>query len=293
MKNGVLLAVLSSLTFSIMNALVKGVGDSIPSSEVVFFRSIIGALLIFLFMKKKSVPFSRSGIPMLMLRGMLGAFYLLAYFYTISKITLADASILAHLSPFFAVLFSFLFLKEKVPKGALTILPLVVLGIALVAKPGVYSSYSVHALVGVLGALFAGGAAASIRYLSKTHHSYEIVFYFLAAGTIAALPIMWDSFVIPSVRDSLFLLAIGVVSLIGQVFLTRAFTHESVVVVEVARYIGIVFNAMWGFLFWTEIPDIYTISGGILIVTACILLSRKKQEKKTRPVVVAAISKNK
>ncbi|BCB05277.1 DMT family transporter [Bacillus sp. KH172YL63] len=288
MKNGVLLAILSSLIFSIMNALVKGVGDSIPSSEVVFFRSFIGAALIFLIMKRRSVPFSRTGIPMLILRGMLGAFYLLAYFYTISQITLADASILAHLSPFFAVLFSFLFLKEKVPKGVLIILPLVVAGIVLVAKPGVYSSYSVHALVGVLGALFAGGAATSIRYLSKTHHSYEIVFYFLAAGTIVALPIMWDSFVIPSLSDTMFLIAIGVVSLIGQVFLTSAFTHEKVVVVEIARYIGIVFNALWGFLFWTEIPDIYTISGGILIVAACILLSRKKQ---TRPSAVVALPK--
>lgn len=278
MKNGVFLAILASLIFSLMNALVKAVGDTIPSSEIVFFRSVIGTILIYYFMKRNSVPFSRKGIPMLMLRGVFGALYLLAYFYTISKIPLADASILAHLSPFFAVFFSFLILGERVSKKVLMIVPLVVLGTILLVKPGAYESYSVFALVGVLSAVFAGAAATSIRYLSRTHHSFEIVFYFLATGTLVAIPLMWNDFVLPSLADFVILLAIGVVSLLGQVFLTKAFTHESVVVVEVARYIGIVFNALWGFLFWTEIPDMFTVTGGILIITACILLSRKKNK---------------
>lgn len=48
------------------------------------------------------------------------------------------------------------------------------------------------------------------------------------------------------------LLAIGVVSLLGQVFLTRAFSHESATIVAMTRYIGIVFNAGWGWLFWSR-----------------------------------------
>jgi drug/metabolite transporter (DMT)-like permease len=111
MKNGVILALISSFVFSIMNALVKAVSLTIPSAEVVFFRSVIGTVLIYFIMKKSKVSFSTKGIPMLMLRGILGALYLLAYFYTISKIPLTDASILAHLSPFFAMILSSIFLK--------------------------------------------------------------------------------------------------------------------------------------------------------------------------------------
>jgi len=89
---------------------------------------------------------------------------------------------------------------------------------------------------------------------------------------------MWNNFVVPTPVELFYLVCIGVVSLLGQIFLTNAFTHENVVVVEVTRYIGIVFNAMWGFLFWTEVPDTLTILGGILIITACILLSMKKKK---------------
>jgi drug/metabolite transporter (DMT)-like permease len=260
-----------------MNALVKAVSMNIPTAEVVFFRSFIGTVIIFLFIRKNNVVLSRKGIPMLALRGVLGALYLLAYFYTISKIPLTDASVLAHLSPVFAIILAAIFLKEKIPQIMYFLLPVFALGVILLVKPFHYSSYSIHALVGVLSAIFAAGAATSIRFLSKTHHAYEIVFYFLATATLVSIPLMWNQFVVPSPLELFYLVCIGVVSLIGQIYLTQAFTHENVMVVEVTRYIGIVFNTMWGLLFWTEIPDIYTTIGGVMIVAACIILSRKKQ----------------
>jgi len=278
MKNGVTLAILSSLIFSIMNALVKAVSLNIPAAEIMFFRSIIGAVIIYFMMRHSKVSFSKKGVPMLFVRGVLGAFYLFAYFYTISKIPLADASILAHLSTIFVIIFSAVLLKEKISKGTLYILLLVLLGAMVLVKPLQFSSYSVYALVGILSAIFAAGAATSIRYLSKLHHSYEIVFYFLATGTIISIPLIWSNFVIPTPLELFYLTCIGVVSLVGQIFLTKAFTHENIVVVEVTRYIGIVFNTFWGFLFWAEVPDTYTVIGGMLIITACILFSMKRKK---------------
>jgi drug/metabolite transporter (DMT)-like permease len=277
MTNGVWLAVLSSFVFSIMNALVKAVSLNIPYSETVFFRSLIGTIIIFIIMKHKKVDFSKKGIPMLAVRGIFGALYLLAYFYTIAKIPLADASILAHLSPFFAVLLAGVFLKEKVPRTLIYVLPAVLLGALMLIKPQEFSSYSMFAFIGVISAFFAACAATSIRFLSKRHHAYEIVFYFLATATVVSIPLMWNEFVIPSPLEIFYLICIGVVSLIGQLFLTSAFTHENVVVVEIARYIGIVFNAFWGFLFWIEIPDGKTVIGGILIIASCIFLSRRRE----------------
>lgn len=279
MKNGVLLAILSSLVFSIMNAFVKAVSLSIPSTEIVFFRSIIGTIIIYFIMKKNKVGFSKEGIPLLVLRGVLGALYLIAYFYTISKIPLADASILAHLSPFFVIILSGVFLKEKMSKKTKLLLPIVVLGAMLIIRPFNYSNFSVYSLIGILSAVFAAGASISIRLLSKKHHTYEIVFYFLATATLVSIPLMWNSFVIPTGRDLFYLCCIGLVSLFGQIVLTKAFTHENAVVVAITRYIGIVFNAMWGLIFFKEVPETLTVLGGVLIVAACIALSYKKEKK--------------
>lgn len=278
LKSGVLLAVLASFTFSVMNALVKEASATLPAAEIVFFRSAIGTLLIYLLMRQAGVSLSRQGVPMLLVRGVMGALYLVCYFYAIAHIPLADASILAHMSPFFVILFSALFLGERIPPAVYGLLLVVVLGALMIVKPFSYSSYSVYAAIGLLSAVFAAGASVAIRQLSARHHTYEIVFYFLAVATLVAIPLMWNDFVVPAtLREWGLLLAIGVVSLLGQVFLTRAFSHESATIVAVTRYIGIVFNAGWGWLFWSEVPDGLTIAGGVLIVVACIALSRLKK----------------
>ena len=278
MKNGVFFAILSSLVFSIMNALVKAVSLSIPSTEIVFFRSIIGTIIIYSIMRQRKLEFSTEGIPVLALRGSLGALYMITYFYTISRITLIDTIVLVNSSPIFVMIFAYIFLKEKMPKKTLFLLPIVFFGAALVIRPFNYSTYSIDALIGLLTALFSAGAATCIRYLSKRHHTYEIIFYFMATTTVVSIPLMWNSFVIPTPLDFFYLACIGVISLLAQVFLTKAFTHENAVVVEVVRYIGIVFNAIWGFLFWSEVPDTMTILGGVLIITGCIILSQKKKK---------------
>lgn len=119
-NNGVVFAIASSLVFSIMNVMVKAVSFSIPSTEVVFFRSIIGTIFISFMMKQSKVALSTQGIPMLALRGSLGALYMIAYFYTISRMPLVDAIILVNLSPVFVMILAAIFLKEKLQKKRCT-----------------------------------------------------------------------------------------------------------------------------------------------------------------------------
>jgi drug/metabolite transporter (DMT)-like permease len=281
MNKGVALAIFSAFVFSVMNALIKAASLTIPSAEIVFFRSAIGTLLILALMKHAKVSFSTSGISLLVLRGLLGAFYLLAFVYTIAHIPLADAAILTYLSPFFVIVLSNFVLGERLPQKARILLPLVLLGVGLVVNPFNYQSFNFYALVGIASALFAAGASITIRHLSKKHHTYEIVFYFLMTAMLVSGYLMKDTFVIPQGMTWFYLIAIGVVSLIGQIFLTKAFTHENAAVVAGTRYIGLVFNVLWGVLFWQEIPGWMTVCGAFIIVAACIALSWKKRPKKS------------
>ncbi|MDO6582641.1 DMT family transporter [Photobacterium sp. 2_MG-2023] len=276
MNNGVLLTIGSAFIFSIMNALVKAASDTIPTAEIVFFRSIIGTVLILLLMKHSRIRFSSKGIPLLVLRGVFGALYLLAFVYTLANIPMADAVILAYLSPFFVIVFSRLILKDKLPPRSALLLLAVLTGAGLIINPLDYESYNLFALAGVASAAFAAGASITIKQLSQRHHTYEIVFYFLFVATLISAILMADNFVMPQGIAWLYLIAIGVVSLLGQIFLTQAFSHENAAVVAVTRYIGIVFNILWGLMFWQEIPDSLTIAGGVIIVIASILLSNRK-----------------
>lgn len=93
----------------------------------------------------------------------------------------------------------------------------------------------------------------------------------------------------PTPLGCFYLLCIGVVSLIGQLVLTSAFTHENIMVVEVVRYIGIFFNVMWGFVFWGETLSAFSLVGGALIIGASIAISRQKvPEVKIKPSLAKA-----
>ena len=279
MTSGLFCAVMSSLVFSVMNALVKAVSVNIPSNEIVFFRSAIGTVLILLLMRVQGVRASNAGIPLLVLRGSLGALYMLAYFYTIAYMPLVDAIILVNLSPVFSFILAAIFLKEKLPGRMGLILPVIFAGAMLTINPLGYSTYSAVALFGIAAAVLSGAAGVCIRYLSRSFHAYEISLYFMAAATLISIPLMWRDFVVPTPWELFLLTAMGVVSLLAQVFLTKAFTHENVVIVEVVRYIGILFNAFWGFAIWAEIPTWNVVAGGALIVSGCILLSHTAAKK--------------
>lgn len=277
-NKGVMLAIMSSFTFSIMNVLVKSVSSRIPSNEIAFFRGIIGVLLILILMKSSNVKFSKEEKPLLLLRGMLGGLYMVTYFFAISTMKLGDASILAQLSGVFVMIFSAIFLKEKLPKNAWIFIIIILLGTMLIINPFRYSTYSFYAIFGLLSAVLSASASITIRKLakSKKHHNYEIVFYFLAASTIVAAVLMNNKFVIPTTEEFILLFILGVVSLLAQIFLTCAFENTNAVIVEVVRYIGIFFNTAWGFILFKESLTIYSIVGGIVIVGASIVLSRQK-----------------
>jgi drug/metabolite transporter (DMT)-like permease len=277
--SGILYAIISCFIFSVMNAFVKAAAASIPSNEIVFFRSIIGTVMILFFMIKDKVPFSKAGIPMLSLRGCCGALYMVFYFYTIANIPLLDAIVLINTSPLFTILLSRLFLKEKNPPSVYVIMPVVLVGVMCIIKPFGYSTFSAVALLGLLAALFSSAAGICIRYLGQRYHAYEIIFYFMVTATLVSIPLMGNKFVVPNPKEWFYLICIGVVSLLAQVFLTKAFTHENAVVVEIVRYIGIAFNAFWGLVFWMEIPDVFSVLGTFVIVGGCIAMARAKGRK--------------
>ncbi|SDZ11518.1 DMT family transporter [Tindallia californiensis] len=286
-NTGIYYAVASSLTFSFMNVLVKATSASVSSHQIVFFRSIIGLIIVSMIMKKEKISLSKHNRKILVLRGMLGGFYMIAYFLTLSKLPLIDTMILVNLSPLFVYIISRVLLKEKGLPGTKIAISVIIIGAITAIAPWNFTSFTLWAIAGILAALFAGASAVSIRYLGQEGHpSTEIIFYFMLMASITSFPLMIKEFVWPSVDQWIALIFIGVISLLAQIYLTRAFTHENAFLVTVVRYVGIVFNGIWGFLLWKEVPSSFVLIGGSFIISGCILLNYSKNR------VVKTISKD-
>ena len=164
-----------------MNVSVRLAGD-LPSVEKSFFRNLVAAVFAAAILcKNRTVPkVDKKYWGPLILRCVCGTLGILCNFYAIDHLLVADASILNKLSPFFAIIFSFLLLKEKIRPVQAACVALAFIGCLFVVKPGFQNAALVPALIGVCGGLGAGIAYTMVRVLG-THGvkgaGYRVLFF--------------------------------------------------------------------------------------------------------------------
>lgn len=273
----------ASLFFSLMGAIVKQVSEKIPAMEAVFFRAVVSLAILTPWMIRKRIPLAGTNRPILLLRSLSGFTALALSFYVISKIKLADAAILNHTSVLFVALVSVIFLREKV-SAALAFYTLAALvGAAFIVKPG-FDVMNVPGLMGLASGFFAAIAYLSISNLHKTDSFFTMVFYFSLVSSIGSFALFGNDFVLPHGPQWAALIGLGVVGTIAQLLMTSAYKHTEASVVSPFSFASVLFSATWGLFFWQEIPDLWSIFGGIVIIASGVGIIRLRRKKGGRPI---------
>lgn len=278
-KKGLLYSLLSAVLLSTMNLFVKMLGSSIPSGEIAFFRGLFGTVAVLVVMYMKGIRFSTEDRGLLIMRGLYGGFGMVCNFIALVHMKMSDATILFQTSGIFVFIFSALFLKEAVPKGAGKWLILIFSAVMVMVNPFSYESFTWYAVIALLGAALSAAAYTTIRSISKhgQHSNFEIMAYFLVTGMIAGL-VTTDGFVLPQGVEWLIILAIGSITVVAQFFLTGAFIATNAVVAQFLQYIGVFISAFYGFLFFGESLAIETVLAGIAMFIASVMLARLKEQ---------------
>ncbi len=272
--------VLAAFFFSLMGLLVKLAGQRLPSAELVLARSVVALVLSYGMLRRADVaPWGhRKGL--LVFRGLAGFMGLLCIFYALTKLPLADATVLQYTNPVFTAILAALFLKEAMDRREALGLVFSLGGVVLVAQPSFLFGVATDSLdlfavgIALLGAVFAAIAYVTVRQLRKTEHHLVVVFYFPLVATPASVPVMIPDALWPTPLEWLLLLGIGVVTQIAQVYLTKGLHTEKAGRAMSMSYVQIVFAAIWGFLFFSEVPDPLSIVGALLVVAGTVVVAR-------------------
>lgn len=282
LRPGVRFMVLSALAFSVMNALVKGVGTRIPSQEIVFARALVSVVLTVVMLAQLRVPMLGENKALLLLRGIFGFCGLSCVFFAVTRLPLAEATVLTYLHPVFTAILAAIFLKERVGRGVAVGVGFSLIGMLFVAKPAILfgtasSLDGVAMLAAVAGAFFAGCAYVCVRKLGATEHPLVIVLYFPMVAVLTApatVPLMAEQAVWPTGVEWLWLFGVGVFAQIGQVALTRGMQHEPAGRATALSYLQVIFAAIWGIAFFGELPDAATALGAGLILVGAFTAGR-------------------
>ena len=134
---GVLMIILSAFCFACMNVMVRLAGE-IPSVQKSFFRNLVAAVFAGMIIWRKQVSLhvkKEAGVSMAA-RCIFGTIGILCNFYAVDHLLVADASILNKLSPFFAIIFSYLLLKERITVFQAACVGTAFAGCLFIVKPG-------------------------------------------------------------------------------------------------------------------------------------------------------------
>lgn len=266
-QKGICCILLSAFCFAVMNMLVKMAGD-LPPIQKSFFRNLIAMIfaLAVILKDKEGLQFKKENLPMLILRSIFGTLGILCNFYAIDHLVLSDASMLNKLSPFFVIIFSFLFLKEKVSFSQAVSVIVAFIGSLFIIKPTFANVNLIAALIGGFGGLSAGAAYTIVRYLGiRGEKKSFIIFFFSGFSCLATLPFLIFDYHPMTAGQLLCLLGAGLAAAGGQFGITYAYTYAPAKEISVYDYSIVVFSAILGFIFFRQVPDRYSFLGYFII----------------------------
>lgn len=279
-QKGMLSIMAAAFFFAAMNVFVKLSGD-LPSPQKSFFRNLIAMIFAFVILvkSKEKLQYQKKDLPMLLCRSIFGTAGILCNFYAVDHLLVSDASMLNKLSPFFVIIFSALFLKEKANNIQKISVVIAFVGALFVIKPSMDVFQNVNSLIGVLGGLGAGIAYTCVRQLGKQGvKGARVVFFFSSFSCLVLVPYLLLNYHPMTIRQLLCLIGAGLMAAGGQFSITAAYNFAPAKEISVFDYTQVVFAAILGFFFLGQIPDLYSVIGYVIIIGVAVWSFLRQRE---------------
>lgn len=277
---GSLFVIIGELFFTSMGMIIKTLGESIPSFQLVFYRNIFAVVILapFLF-RQRLTHVKTKRLGMHLIRSISGLMAMYCFFYALANIELANAMLLKLTGPLFIPIIAIVWIGEHVSMK--TVLGIVIgfAGVVVFLNPT--GEVQLAALVGLIGGALAALAKVAIRKMSDTEPTARIVFYFALLGALfSSIPAFSSGIYIPSSSEWVLLLLLGAVGTCGQFFLTKAYKIAPASQVGPFTYSSLLWASLAGWYFWSELPTLQTLIGaGLIIIAGVILIYRRMPSK--------------
>lgn len=278
---GGLLIILSTAASATTNGTTHSISKSFPPMEILFFKCLIGLLLLLIVYKQRFFSFLKTSILSIhALKGACGALGNWAWISAVQCLPLAESSALSITSAFFTSLGGMLFFKERFLLKAWIAIIVGFSGVLLILHPS-QKIFSYYAFLPLLSALFFSASSLFVKRLSKEDSSQTTLIYLLwFMALFALLSQVHTPWIIPPVEETPKLALIGLSYLLTQVCLIEAYTYAHTSFLAPFKYARFPLNIFTGLLFFAEIPPLTTLLGGGVILLSYAWLIKVEYSKK-------------
>ncbi|MEE2956255.1 MAG: DMT family transporter [Pseudomonadota bacterium] len=275
---GVLWMVFATGLQAIASGLVRKLSSNLGVFQLVFFFSLIAAILLLpMAMRLAPNPFKsvRNRLGLYSARGILSFVGMLTSFYAYSVMDIANVQSLLFTLPLFTILLASLLLKEFVGFRGWLCCVIGFLGALIIIRPGVIP-LNPGAFAALLSALAFAAANITIRKLGRTESPIMItlvsnMIVVPLAGFPAAL-----NWVQPEWHQFPWILAMGVLFMGAQVCLTFSIREADARIVQSINFLRLPWAVIVGWVLFAELPDIWTWVGAVIIFSGAYDVIRRE-----------------
>ena len=279
---GVLWMLATGLCFVAVNVIVKHVGGTLPAPEAAFLRFVAGLVLL----APVLVRLGRAGIPrrVALLFGLRGLFHtaaVMAWFFAMARIPLAEATAMSYMSPVYVTLGAALFLGERLAARRLMAVAAALIGVLIILRPGFRELSPGHFSQLFATLSFAISFLIAKRLASLVSPSVAVAALALAV-TIGLAPFAWAVWVPPNLNQVAWMAAVAVFATAGHYTMARAFAVAPISVTQPVTFLQIVWAVLFGVVLFGEPVDIWVLVGGGVIIAAVSFIAWREAVLKRR-----------
>jgi len=268
------LMVLASFLFATMGVCVKLASGHYAAGEIIFYRGLTGALLMWGLARSRGVSLSTSCAGAHFWRSLTGVVAMFLWFYALGNLPLATAMTLNYMSSvwmaFFLIGGAAVLGTSRVDARLIATVLMGFAGVALILHPTIAQDQLWHGLIGLLSGMISATAYLQVAALAQSGEpEIRIVFYFSLGGAIFGWISTWftGAHTHTMIGVSL-LLSVGVLATVAQLLMTRAYSKGRPLVNASLQYLGIAFSFGYGVLLFADRVTWMALAGMLLIVSA-------------------------
>ncbi|MFC3552441.1 DMT family transporter [Lysobacter cavernae] len=258
----------STLSFGVMAIAIRLASESLHTFEIAFFRNFFGLLAVLpLLLQANRGSLRTRQLPRYFVRCAIGIGSMLAGFWAIGHLPLAQAISLSYSTPVFVTIAAVVFLHEHVRARRWAAVALGFLGVLVIVRPG-SADFSAGTLIALLAAVLSGVVAIQIKQLSRIDSANTIVLYtYLFWVPMSLLPALfvWEW---PVGIAWLWVVAAGIFGTGGQVLWTHALKLGEVSALTPISFMQLPLVATAGWLWFGESLDRWTVIGAAIILAS-------------------------
>ena len=277
---GIIFAIIAYFSFSILDAIQKSAVLYYSIFQLMFVKYTFVLLLSILEARRsKKINFYKTNnLKLQIIRSLLSILESACFVLSFKYLSLANAHSIGALAPIIIVVLSVFILNEKVSIKTWLAIFIGFIGVLIIIRPA-SDVFSLKSLIPLLAAFFLGLYQIATKKISE-YDTPEVSLFYSSLVGIFITSIMAFYFWQPvNINSLIFFLPIGLFFSLGIYFQILALNNAKASIIQPFHYTLIFWAIIFGYFFYDDVPDLYTIIGAIIITASGIFVINQKSRK--------------